>query len=106
MKVSDKIIALLVNILCVALGVKGVIFRHQAFRRMILGYIFTLRTGNCCRVEHIFRAAAAPAQGGQDRRQGSVPRQSIPAGRCAQWASWQMRKPSGVLVMCSLILLP
>lgn len=56
-KVSDKIIALPVNILCVALGVKGVIFRHQAFRRMILGYILTLETGNCCRVEHIFRAA-------------------------------------------------
>nr|DAG49121.1 MAG TPA: hypothetical protein [Caudoviricetes sp.] len=56
-KVGDQIIALPADVLRVALGVKGMVFRRQAFRRVILGHILALKAGNCRRVEHIFRAA-------------------------------------------------
>ena len=56
-KVGDKIVAFSVNVLCVALGVKGMVFRCQAFRRVILGHILAFKACNCRRVEHILRAA-------------------------------------------------
>ena len=62
---------------------------------MILGYILTLETGNCCRVEHIFRAALHLHKAVRIAVKAQFPGKVFLLADARNGHVMQMRKPPG-----------